>query len=218
MKKLILIILISTTVFVLSILIIAEIFLLNELGFILISNNSNMQREIIKYENIIPNLDENIDNVYFGIARDKFYINRFTAFSIEYKNKNYLITAAHSIINDGKIIKNIRFKSNSGSEWIYPELLYYKYGSLNNDYAIFYSDKINNGFKIDNENDKSSYVLGNKYLGINIIRDLNIKTKKGESGSPIMDSSGEVIGIIINTDNRFYTPINLVIETIDNIN
>jgi len=219
MKKIIFIILISTTVFILSMLIIAEIFLLNELGFTLISNNSNMQREIIKYENIIPNLDESINNVYFGIAIDKFYIVKFTAFSIEYENKYYLITAKHSIINKDKIIKNIRFKSNSGSAWIYPELLYCKDNFSNNDdLAIFYSDKINNGFKIDTENDKPNYVLGNKYLNINIIRNFNIKTKKGESGSPIIDSDGEVMGIIINTDNRFYTPINSVVQAIDNLN
>lgn len=222
-----------TTLSVLVFVLISLIMILsNKFGFILIPNNSIMQQKVNQYENQIPNLDKNIGNVYFGMSIDGLNIHRFTAFTINYNDKFYLVTAGHCIINDeyrltgypgyyrvnNKVIDNIKFKSNSGNDWIYPKLLYYENDLMGySDFAIFYDDKIDNGFMVDNGKDKLLYVLGNKYSNINIIRNYGTQTIIGESGSPIIDHDGGVAGIITTDNNEFYTPINSVIEEINKI-
>jgi len=189
---------------------------LNKFGVLLISNDIN--NRIKGYENEIPNLNKNINNVYLGISIDNFNIFRFTAFSVEYKNNYYLITSGHSITDKNKVIENIKFISNNCDTYIYPELLYFEndlYGYR--DFAIFSDNKLSSGIVTDIGKDKLLYVFGNKYLNINIIRSYYSQTAQGESGSPIIDKDGEVVGIITTTNNEFYTPINLVIKEIDKV-
>ena len=182
------------------------------------------QEEVKGYENLIDNLNELLSCIYYGWASNQNWESEgFTAFSIEYKGKFYLITAGHCVhYKDDKIDTGVytyfKFKANFSDEWVYPELLTY-----NNvdDYAVLYSNKINNGLKISKDTiydiynlDLDLYVLGNEDTGVNIFKKSGIRIE-GESGSPIISQNGEVVGIVV--DSLLGTPIDIVIEAIDNL-
>ncbi|MCL4378806.1 MAG: hypothetical protein M1409_10620 [Actinobacteria bacterium] len=171
------------------------------------------QEEIEKYQKLIANLNELLKNVYYGYASNsKWILDGFTAFSMEHKGKYYLITAGHCVENSevGKMT-SFKFKANFSDKWIYPKLLDYEndfqYGK---DYAIFYTDKIDSGLNTG-EYELPMFVLG--YGKLNIIKDGTSSSIPGESGSPVININGEVIGIMTGS----VTNINNVLEAIDNL-
>ena len=104
---------------------------------------------------------------------------------------------------------NFKFKANFSNEWIYPKLLKYESDfEHQNDYAIFYSDKINKGLKYNLENTFPKYILRKN----NTIEEYNVmKLKAGDSGSPIININGEVIEIA----TGYYADIELVINSLN---
>lgn len=172
----------------------------------------------IKYNNLIDNLNILLSNTYYGYASNgNWIIDGFTAFNLKYNNNYYLITAGHCVENENGKFSNFKFKANFSDEWIYPELLTYKYEydddkpTLNVDYAIFYSDYINNGFTPEINRTYPEFVLGNGKF--NIIRNAGIAIP-GESGSPIINLDGKVIGMV----SAPFTDIDIILQAIDNIN
>jgi len=171
-----------------------------------------------KYVELISSLNDLLSNVYYGYGENSEYFGEFTAFSIEYQNKYFILTAGHCVESNGIKYNKFKFKSTFGNNWIYPKLLSYNndYNSRN-DYAIFYSDKIKDGFIIDNEGDEPKYILGNNKSSTNIIRSYYDKTFNGESGSPIIDYEGEISGISTTDIHSYFTNIYTILEAIDNL-
>ena len=173
---------------------------------------NELELELKSYRALLDNLNELLGNVYYGYAsNDNWILDGFTAFSLEYKDKYYIITAGHCVENEDGKFSNFKFKANFSDEWIYPKLLTYEndfmYGK---DYAIFYSDKIDKGFKIG-EYELPAFILGNGKL--NIIKENTAKTIGGESGSPVVNINSEVIGIMTGS----VTNITYILQAIDNI-
>ena len=172
-------------------------------------------------ELLMNNTNLILSTVYFGTADidEQVGAKDFTAFSIMYKNKYYLITAGHCIEMDGKKYKNFKFKANNKKDFMSPKLIEYKNDYINNtDYAIFYEPNIIiTGLypaSID-EDITPQYVLGNIEKNLNLIKRY-YDAKEGESGSPVLNSKCHVVGIIIK-NNGAYTPISLVLEAINRI-
>jgi len=68
------------------------------------------EEELAKYKDLTINLNELLSNVYYGYAsNENWEADGFTAFSIKYKNKFYLITAGH-MIDDGRYGKFTNFR------------------------------------------------------------------------------------------------------------
>ena len=181
---------------------------------------TDSQTKTEQYQDLIANLNNLLKNVYYGYAENNNYkSDGFTAFSIKYNDKFYLITAGHCVhYNYGGIdtgaYTSFKFKANFSNKWIYPKLLTYENDfNGNRDYAIFYSDKIIAGFKTDKDNDIPEYILGNEYLDINTIKLTVSIGIEGESGSPVIDPDGEVVKIY--TGN--FVDIDLVIQAINNL-
>jgi len=179
------------------------------------------EEELIKYKNLINNLNELLSNIYIGYAENENWKSEeFTAFSLKYGDKIFLITAGHCVHYnleglDTGLYTTIKFKQNKGN-WIYPKLLTYENDFNNNrDYAILYSDKLNNGLDFDKNNDLPLYILGN--LNSNIIKAHLRFGIEGDSGSPIIDEDCKVVGLRTGGDFK-YTSINIIIEAIDNLN
>lgn len=164
-----------------------------------------------KYQNLTANLNDLLKNVYYVYGEGSGTWVAGTGFSMEYKDKFYLITAGHIVDCEWGIHKNLRFRANFSNKWIYPKLIAYNNDYLaRNDYAIFYSDKIESGLKVDFENDDSAFVIGCEKLNINIIKDSDTVNIVGESGSPIIDINGEVTGISTTNNSLYYTDISNV--------
>jgi len=171
----------------------------------------DLEDEVEKYKYLLNNLNELLNNVYYMECKNSGYTNWGTGFSIEYNGKIYILTAGHYVedteYNTGKYY-NFRFKVNN--EWIYPQLLIYKVTNTVPDYAIFYSEEINNGLKYDLNNTEPDY-----RLGIDIkIQENNNWGIGGECGRPIIDLDGEVIGIHVG----YLSDIDTVLRAIDKIN
>jgi hypothetical protein len=176
--------------------------------------------ELGKYRNLISGLNSLLKNVYYGYAsNDRYIADGFTAFSLNYNDKYYLITAGHCAHykygnEDSGLYTYFKFKANFSDEWIYPKLLTYE-NDFNNyhDYAIFVSNKIDSGLIIDKDNDKPAYILGSENLNINTIKYVVSMAIPGESGSPVIDLDGEVVGI--QTGN--IVDIDIILNAIDNL-
>ena len=170
--------------------------------------------ELEKYRSLINNLNELLKNIYYVYGESNGTYVCGTGFSLEYKNKVYLITAGHAVEDRDRRYYNHRFKANFSNDWIYPKLLAYENDYLYyNDYAIFYSKEIKEGLKIDYDNDYSRFLLGTINNNLNVIRENKNWGKDGESGSPAIDLDGEVTAILIG----YITPIERVTEAIDNL-
>ena len=187
-----------------------------------LENNLTLSKEeLIKYRSLVDNLNELLSNIYIGYAENENWKSEeFTAFSLKYGDKIFLITAGHCVHYnleglDTGLYTTIKFKQNKGN-WIYPKLLTYENDFNNNrDYAILYSDKLNNGLDFDKNNDLPLYILGN--LNSNIIKAHLRFGIEGDSGSPIIDEDCKVVGLRTGGDFK-YTSINIIIEAIDNLN
>src|SRR4030042_4839985 len=126
-----------------------------------------------KLRGIINNFNKLLKNVYIGSADPEELAYTFTAFSIEYKGKFYLITAGHCVKDNFGKEGKFKFKANFSDEWIYPELLGYKAEFWNlDDYAVFSSDKIYSGFKISNQDTKENYLIGSMDKNLSVLRNL----------------------------------------------
>jgi len=183
----------------------------------LVEDKQKLEDENKAYDYLIRNLNNLLRNVYYGYAsNDKYILDGFTAFSIYYKGKYYLITAGHCVEQEGQIFSNHKFKANFSDEWIYPKLLDYKYNGNTSDYAIFYSDKIDNGFvKYGDNIEGKKYILGTTNNKLNVLREFTADGINGECGSPIINLNQEVVGVYYGTTS--ITSINIILEAIDNL-
>ena len=151
------------------------------------------EEELGKYRDLINNLNGLYKNVYYVYQKKPDGSSSWgTGFSIEYNGKSYLITAGHVVDGEYGVFKNLGFKDYQGN-WIYPELITYGVTETVPDYAIFSSDKIDSGFKVDRVETYPDFRLGYGVLNI-IIKDDSWGID-GECGSPMIDLDGEVIGI-----------------------
>jgi hypothetical protein len=170
-------------------------------------------------EILLNNTNRILSTVYFGTADidERKEAKDFTAFSIVYKDRFYLITAGHCIEFENIKYKNFKFMANNGRTWLTPELLTYENDYINNrDYAIFYKDNlITTGLypAAKDENQSPQYVLGNIERDLNLIKKYK-DARQGESGSPVINSKCHVLGIMIKKDGS-YTPIQAVLDAID---
>jgi len=175
---------------------------------------------------LIDNLNYLLSNVYYVYGKNEYsdhYTESWgTGFSLEYNDNYYLITAGHIVENEIDYFPDLGFK-NKDDEWIYPELLIFENGfDISKDYAVFYSDEINNGFIPNEEFTYPAFILGHggeleegKY---NIIKPkeeniMDMDISIGESGSPIINTDGEVLSIFTGA----LTLIKVVLEAIDNM-
>lgn len=169
-------------------------------------------------ELLLNNTNRILSTVYFGTADigERKEAKDFTAFSMIHDDKFYIITAGHCVEMDGEKYSNFKFKANKGKNWITPVLLDYKSDYINNlDYAIFYSDRLVSTGLIaakPGEDMKPQYVLGNLERGLNLVKKYS-EAKEGESGSPVLNSSCHVIGLMIKKGGT-YTPIGVVLEAL----
>ena len=184
-----------------------------------LEEESDKQTEqLSEFDVLTGNLNKLVTTVYYGSAtpetegREK----NFTAFSMFYKDNFYLITAGHCIEYEGIKYTDFKFKSNTSSQWIYPELLYYEADYMNNrDYGIFTLSHLRTGLVVDDGDTEPRYVLGNFERKLNFFKEFD-HAKEGESGSPILSSGCKLVGIVIK-NNTDYTPISEVTRTIDRL-
>ena len=171
------------------------------------------KEELIKYRSLVDNLNELLSNVYYVYQKKSDGSSIWgTGFSIEYQGNYYLVTVGHAIENEYGIFKNLGFK-DIGNRWIYPKLLAYENDFRGHrDYAILFSDKVTSGLNYALNNSFPQYMLGN--LNVNILRRYTRAGVDGECGSPIVDLSGEVVGIYTGD----FVDIDIILEAIDNLN
>lgn len=178
-----------------------------------------LEIELKQYQALLSEVNSLLENVYKGNAKNSNWTaDEFTAFSLEYKDKFYLITAGHCVHykyagTDTGVFTNFSFKANFSDKIIYPKLLKYENDFVNNrDYAILYSDKIKDGLDFDLIQTSPEYILGNE--NDNVLKEFSLyNLLDGESGSPVIDIDGQVISIA--TGN--FVDIDLVIEAIDSL-
>jgi hypothetical protein len=177
----------------------------------------DLTEQNIRYNDLIDNLNVLLSSVYYGYSNNENFENEFTAFSLNYNDKYYLITVGHAVEQDGQKYTDFKFKPNFSDEWIYPELLTYKFDydnkrtTLSYDYAIFYSNIIADGLIPEIDRDFPEFVLGN--CKFNIVRN-NGTAIPGESGSPIINLDGEVTGML----SAPFTDIDIILQAIDELN
>jgi len=179
-----------------------------------LENNLTLSKEeLIKYRSLVDNLNELLSNVYYVYQKKSDGSSIWgTGFSIEYQGNYYLVTVGHAIENEYGIFKNLGFK-DIGNRWIYPKLLAYENDFRGHrDYAILFSDKVTSGLNYALNNSFPQYMLGN--LNVNILRRYTRAGVDGECGSPIVDLSGEVVGIYTGD----FVDIDIILEAIDNLN
>lgn len=180
----------------------------------------------IEESGLNANLNDWLGNVYYVYGENAKNWVAGTGFSMEYHNKFYLIAAGHILDCEWGIFEILNFKANFSDKWISPELIAHsanlmafmaKEDETLKDYAIFYSNEVKSGFPIDDEGDNPDFILGCEILGLNTIKDSNTPNIMGESGSPIIDKEGEIIGISVTNYPAYYTPISVVKSEIDKI-
>lgn len=179
-------------------------------------------KQIKEYKTLIRNFNSILLNtVYYGYAEAENggAGHSFTAFSLFFNGKFYLITAGHSVEYNSMKYKNFKFKPNNKDIWIYPKLINYKNDYNNNmDFAVFYDDNILKGLYPDDKNLDPAYVIGNTERNISILKEYkdDYIAKEGESGSPLLNGECKVIGVLIKNKGEF-TPIALVLNEINKI-
>ncbi len=178
-------------------------------------DNSRLGEEVEMRNDFIANLDDMLKCTYYGKAWNKSYEEEFTAFSLRYCGKYYLITAGHNAHFvwgdlDTGVFTDFELKANMGDIWIHPKLLSYRNdfaGSI--DWAILVSDKLTDGFNYSLSSNQPTYVLGNGQD--NILKEFSsFALVDGESGSPVVNLNGEVVGIATGG----FTDIDLVIDAL----
>lgn len=169
-------------------------------------------------ELLLNNTNRILSTVYFGTAdleeREEF--KDFTAFTLIFEEKYYLITAGHCIEFEDEKYSNFKFKANNKSYWVMPDLITFENDyDNNNDYAIFYSNNLFNMGLIpasENEDMTPQYILGNTERDLNLVKRYS-DAIKGESGSPVLNKKCHVIGVLITKDGK-YTPVSTVLKVL----
>ena len=182
----------------------------------------NLEKQIEKLEgqpkklkNLLNNINDLLKNVYIGSSAPEELAYTFTAFTISYKAKTYIITAGHCVADNYGKEGAFKFKANFSDNWLYPDLLGYKAEFYNlDDYGVFYADGMSGGFEISDKKTEDQFLLGSIDKGLSIVRNLGDSSRRGESGSPVINEDGEVIGIYVVYGLEF-TPIQLVLNIID---
>lgn len=181
------------------------------------------KEKIEKYEYILNNLNEIALNTVFSGAADtekKENARQFTAFSLFYKEKFYIITAGHSIDFEGVKYEKFRVKPNNKDIWFYPELIYYKNDlDNNNDFAIFRYNYIYTGLYPSEDNLIPEFVVGNtarRSSNILKIYEKGLYYFYGESGSPVLNGNCRVVGVLIKNTGE-YTDIKKILDAIDGL-
>lgn len=180
------------------------------------------REDIKKYEYLLDNFNNILlKTIFYGRAESEKGEtgHSFTAFSLFYKEKFYLITAGHGVELGGVKFKNFKFKPNFGDIWLTPELLYYENDlKNNNDFAIFQDDFILKGLYPAEDNLEPEFIVGNTSRNANIIKeyDEDISAVYGESGSPVLNSECRVVGVLIKNKGE-YTDIAKVLIALEEI-
>lgn len=178
---------------------------------------SEEKNKVNKYEYLLDNYTLiSLNTIFSGSAdyKGKENARKFTAFSLYYKDKFYIITAGHSIDFEDMKFENFRIKKQNKSEWIYPELLYYDNDfEGNNDFAIFRHESINKGLFPAEDDIAPEFILGSSIIKI---FDSDTRAAYGESGSPVINSKCKVVGVLIKSTGE-YTDIRNVLNAIDRL-
>jgi flagellar motility protein MotE (MotC chaperone) len=165
---------------------------------------------------LINNMNDLLANVYIGSAAPEELAYTFTAFTILYNGKTYIITAGHCVADNYGKEGTFKFKANFSQDWIYPDLLGYKAEYYNlDDYGVFYMEGISGGFEVSDKKTEDQFLLGSIEKGLSIARNLGDSSKRGESGSPVINENGQVVGIYVVYGLEF-TPIQFALDVIDN--
>ncbi|MFC2159129.1 hypothetical protein ACFLQS_00220 [Actinomycetota bacterium] len=184
----------------------------------LVEETEEQSEQLSDYGILTVNLNKLLTTVYYGSAVPETDVGEknFTAFSMFYKDAFFLITAGHCIEYEGIKYTDFKFKSNTKTYWIYPELQYFEADYMNNrDYAIFTLPHLRTGLIVEDEDMEPKYVLGNFKRQLNFFKEFS-HAREGESGSPILSSGCKLVGIVIK-NNTEYTPISEVTRTIDKL-
>ena len=175
-----------------------------------------LKSESDKLRKLLNNMNDILKFVYIGSSAKDDYGYQFTAFSIEYKGKYYIITAGHCVSDNYGKEGTFKFKANFSQNWLYPDLLCYNSEFLKlNDYAVF-EGNVYGGLKIGSEQSESNFVMGSIDKNLNVFRNLSDSSKRGESGSPVINEEMQVIGIYV-IYGYVYTPIQLALDAIDSV-
>ena len=175
-----------------------------------------LQEEQEKLKKILDNMNRLLKYVYTGSSSPEELAYTFTAFSIEYKNKFYIITAGHCVQDNYGKEGAFKFKANFSDEWVYPELLGFKAEFWNlDDYGVFYSDIVKGGLNVSDIETPDYYLLGSLDKRLSVFRNLGDSSRRGESGSPVINEDGQVVGIYV-VYGLVFTPIQLALDVINN--
>lgn len=143
-------------------------------------------------------MNELLKNVHIGSSSPEELVYIFKAFSIKCKRKNYIITAGHCVADNYGEEGVFKFKANLNSECIYSDLLDYKPEFYNlDDYGIFYSDKITDGLEVGSNPLQDNYLLESTDKFLSIFRNIGDSPRIGESGNPVINQDGQVVGIYV---------------------
>jgi len=165
---------------------------------------------------LLNNMNDLLKNVYIGSTAPEELAYTFTAFTILYNGKTYIITAGHCVADNYGEEGTFKFKSNFSQNWVYPDLLGYKAEFYNlDDYGVFYAEGMSGGFEVSDKNTEDQFLLGSIDKGLSVARNLGDSSKRGESGSPVINEDGQVVGIYVVYGLEF-TPIQLALDVIDN--
>jgi hypothetical protein len=169
-----------------------------------------------KLRSLLDSLNKLLGFAYIGSSTDEESAYTFTAFSIEYKGSYYIITAGHCVQDNYGKEGTFKFKANFSDEWIYPKLLGYnaEFWDLD-DFAVFYGGGIKGGLPIGQGNTPGLYLLGSMDKALSVFRNLGDSSRRGESGSAVINEQMEVVGIYV-VYGYVYTPIGLALDAIDN--
>ncbi len=179
---------------------------------IVVEYDNECSEELQQYKDLISNLNEYLGYVYLIEVSNSNYSSEGIGFTIEYEDEFYMITAGHGVhyvYEDYDILyTNFRFKPEN--IWIQLELLVYENDYINKeDYAIFTSSEIEEGFKVDLDDDNPLYRIGDTIVDYRTI------TIEGESGSPVIDIDGEITEISTTDYYSYNTDIDIVLEAIN---
>ncbi len=172
-------------------------------------------------ELLLNNTNRILSTVYFGTADlgEKEEARDFTAFTILFNERFYLVTAGHCIEFEGEKYSNFKFKANNKARWVYPELIAFENDYKNKrDYAIFYSAHLFSMGLIPASTGEDlipQYVLGNTEKDLNLVKRYS-DAIHGESGSPVLNKNCHVIGLIITSKGDF-TPVSTILEALGKV-
>ena len=168
-----------------------------------------------KLRALLDDMNTLLSHAYIGASTAEQSAYTFTAFSIEYKGNYYIVTAGHCVEDNYGQEGTFKFKANLSDEWVYPELMDYKAEFWNlDDYAVFFGGGIKGGLPVGDRKTPGKYLLGSTDKNLSIFRNLGDSSRRGESGSAVINEQMEAIGIYV-VYGYVYTPIALALDAID---